>query len=397
MAIYLDHAASTPLLPEVLDAYAEALRTVGNPSSIHGHGQRAKQLLEESRERLAAVLRCDPVEVVFTSGGTEAINAAVKGMFWASRAVDPRRTAIVTPGGEHHATVDTIDWLTRAEDARRVEVQLDADGRVLPASLAAALDGHAGTVALATSIWVNNEVGTIQPVAELGAVAAARGVPLHLDAVAALGHVPVDFGRTGAAAMSVSAHKIGGPVSIGALILARRSAVVPLLHGGGQQRQVRSGTQDVAGAIAFALAAEIVVRRLAEDSARVAELRDRLVAGVLHTIDGATLRGAPIGAERVPGNANLTFAGCDGDSLLFALDVAGISVSTGSACTAGVPEVSHVLLDMGIPEEDARGALRFTLGRETTDADIAAVLSALPTAVERARAAGHSSREPALY
>lgn len=397
MAIYLDHAASTPLLPEVLAAYAEALRTVGNPSSIHGHGQRAKQALEESRERLALVLGCEAVEVVFTSGGTEAINAAIKGLYWAARNADPERTAILIPGGEHHATVDSVDWLVRAEGARRIDIRLDPDGRVLPDRMADALENEGRAVALASMLWTNNEVGTIQSAAEIGALAAGHGIPLHLDAVAALGHVQVNFAATGATAMSVSAHKIGGPVSIGALVLARRGSVVPLLHGGGQQRSVRSGTQDVAGAVAFALAAELAVRRLAEDGERMRVLRDRLVSGVLGSIPGATLRGAVLGPERVPGNANLTFAGCDGDSLLFALDMAGISVSTGSACTAGVPEVSHVLLDMGIPEDEARGALRFTLGRETTDADIDAVLSALPSAVASARAAGHSSRAPALY
>jgi cysteine desulfurase len=385
MPVYLDHAATTPILPEALAAFTDALATVGNPSSIHSAGQRAKMLLEDGRARVAASLDAEPVEVVFTSGGTESVNLAVKGLFWA-RQVDRPRPRIVVAAGEHHATVDTVDWLERHDGAVVDVVPLDARGHVdldgLEARLAAASD-----VALVTFLWANNEVGTIQPVTRIVELAHAAGVPVHADAVAAYGQVPVSFRDSGLDAMSVSAHKIGGPVGIGALVLGRRATVEPLIHGGGQQRQVRSGTQDAPAAIAFGIAAS-------SPHADVRALRDRLVAGVLEAVPTAVLRGDPV--DRLPGNAHFTFPGCEGDSLLFLLDAAGVAVSTGSACQAGVPEASHVLLAMGLSEDEARGALRVTLGHTSTDADVDAFLAALPDAVARASAAGMASRAPAL-
>ncbi|WP_286276473.1 cysteine desulfurase family protein [Naasia aerilata] len=393
MAIYLDHAATTPLRPEVLEGYTEALRVVGNPSSIHAHGQTAKRMLEEARERVAAALGCDPVEVIFTSGGTEAINTAIKGMFWARVAAGaPPR--VLLPGGEHHATLDTVAWLAAHEGAEVLELPVDGRAALPPDVLDGAL---AGGAALVTALWASNEVGTVQPVAELAAVAARHGIPMHADAVAALGQVPVDFRSSGLAALSVSAHKIGGPVGIGALVLGRRAIAEPLVHGGGQQRGIRSGTQDVAGAVAFGIAATLAAEELAATGAELAELRDRLIAGVLGSVPGAVLRGAEPGPNRLPGNAHFTFAGCDGDSLLFLLDMEGFSVSTGPACTAGVSELSHVLLAMGVPVEEARGALRFTLGAGSTAADVDALLQVLPGVVTRARRAGHSDRVPQLH
>ncbi|MCU1437724.1 MAG: cysteine desulfurase NifS [Naasia sp.] len=383
VAVYLDHAATTPLLPEVLEAYTAALAVAGNPASLHAAGRDARRMLEEAREKLAGALGCDPVEVVFTSGGTEAINTALKGIFWArTRAGASAR--IAASGVEHHATLDTLAWLAGREGAEVVDVAVDGDGRILPAALDAAL---AGGAAVATAIWANNEVGTVSDIPALAAVAAFHGVPLHVDAVQALGAVPVDFRGSGAAALSVSAHKIGGPVGVGALIVGRRTAADPLLHGGGQQRGIRSGTQDVAGAVAFALAATLAVERRGAAAARTSALRDRLIRGVLEAIPDAVLRGALAGPERLPGNAHFTFAGCDGDSLLFLLDTAEIAVSTGAACAAGVAELSHVLLAMGVDEAHARGALRFTFGASTTEADVDAVLRALPDAVARARRA----------
>lgn len=393
MVAYLDHAATTPLHPEVLEEYARALAVVGNPSSIHSHGQQAKRMLEEAREQLAEVLGCHAMEIVFTSGGTEAINLAIKGTYWA-RNKNGERPLIVMPAGEHHATLDTVEWLVAAESAELRELPIDSEARVLPDVLQAALAEEGDRVAVATVIWANNEVGTVQPIEELAAVAGRYGVPLHSDAVGALGSVPVDFRASALAAMSVSAHKIGGPVGVGALVLARSASVVPLLHGGGQQRKVRSGTQDVAGAVAFARAARLAADRLSAQTASVTELRDELIRGVRAIAPDAVLRGSI--DDRLPGNAHFTFPGCDGDSLLFLLDTAGVSVSTGSACTAGVSELSHVLLGMGIDEADARGALRMTLGEGSTRADVEAFLTALPDAVARARRAGHSSREPSI-
>jgi len=395
MPVYFDHAATTPMRPEARTAYVDALGLVGNPSSIHSQGQEAKRLLEESREVVAASLGAEPIEVIFTSGGTESINLGVKGLYWA-RQVSAARPVILAPGGEHHATVDAIEWLVRHEGARVVWLPVDAVGRLAPAVLAAALEEHGASVALVTVLWGNNEVGTIQPVAPLAAVARSFGVPVHVDAVAAYGYVPLDFAAVGADALSVSAHKIGGPVGIGALVLARRSLVEPLIHGGNQQR-VRSGTQDVAGAVAFAAAAAAVTRELTQGPVsyptQLAELRDRLIAGVRAAVPGAVLRGDATSEGRLPGNVHFTFPGAQGDSLLFLLDMAGFSVSTGSACQAGVPEVSHVLTAMGVPDDEALGALRFTLGHDTTEADIDALVAALPAAYASAARAGLATRD----
>jgi len=379
VAVYLDHAATTPMLPAAIAAYTEALGVVGNPSSIHSPGQNAKRMLEEARERVASSLGCDPIEVVFTSGGTESVNLAVKGLFWSRSALGKRR--ILVPRGEHHATLDAVEWLERYEGAVVEWLPIDSVGRVDLAALAAAVEAN-DDVALVTLLWANNEVGTIQPVAEV--VRIAGDIPVHADAVAAYRHLPIDFASSGLAALSVSAHKIGGPLGIGALALSRGASVVPLIHGGGQQRDVRSGTQDAPAAIAFAVAAQ---HRLPP----LAELRDRVIDGVRKAVPEALLRGDPV--DRVENNAHFTFPGCEGDSLLFLLDAAGVAVSTGSACQAGIPEPSHVLLGMGLSEDEARGALRITVGHSTTEADVDALLAALPEAYARARKAGLSSRE----
>lgn len=387
MPVYLDHAATTPILPEVLAAFTGALGTVGNPSSIHSQGQNARRLLEESRERVAASLGADPIEVVFTSGGTEAVNLAVKGLFWArnSGSVRPR---ILVPAAEHHATIDAVEWLRRHEGAVVDWIAVDSDGRVSVEAISAAIGPD---VALVTLLAANNEVGTLQPVAEVAAVAASAGIPVHVDAISAYGHVPLDFRGLGVAAMSVSAHKIGGPLGIGALLVGRSASVTPLIHGGGQQRELRSGTQDVPAAVGFGVAAEIAASTAdGAESRRRRVLRDRLIREVRQVVPQAILRGHP--TDRLESNAHFTFPGCEGDSLLFLLDAAGISVSTGSACQAGVARASHVLLAMGLDEADARGALRISIGHSTTDADVDAFLAALPGAVERASRAGLATR-----
>jgi cysteine desulfurase len=386
ISVYLDHAATTPLRPEARDAWLQATDVVGNASSIHGAGQQARRTLEEARERLAAVLECDPIEVVFTSGGTEAVNLAVKGLWWAR--ADPGTDAVVLPDGEHHATLDAVEWLA-VQGAQVRPVALDAVGRIPLAGFASALAG----AALATALVANNEVGTVNDAAALSAAAAEAGTPLHLDAVAAFGHVPVSFrvwrgsapGPTGLTALSVSAHKIGGPAGVGALVVARQASLAPLVHGGGQQRRLRAGTQDVAGATAFAVAAELAAAEREEEARRLSGLRERLVRGIHDTVPGAELLGDPV--QRVPGNAHVLFPGASGETLLFLLDRAGVAASTGSACQAGVPEPSHVVTAMGRTDAEARQVLRLTLGRTTGEDDIATVLAILPEAVERARAA----------
>jgi len=394
VAIYLDHAATSPMRPDVIAAYTTALTVVGNPSSIHSQGQDAKRMLEEARESVARSVGADSVEVTFTSGGTEAINLAIKGLFWArvadSRSSSLSRRRILSTRAEHHATIDALDWLERHEGAVIDWIDVDERGRTDLAALEAALGPD---VALVTTLVANNEVGTIQPVAEIVALAAAHGVPVHADAVSAYGYLPIDFHASGLAALSISAHKIGGPVGIGALIIGRGATVTPLIHGGNQQR-ARSGTQDAAGAVAFGVAARGATSELGAHAERLRGLAERLALGIQSAVPDAVLRGDPV--DRLPGNVHATFPGCEGDSLLFLLDVAGFSVSTGSACQAGVPEASHVLLAMGLTEADARGALRFTLGPDTTESEVDALLAALPTAVTRARAAGYSDRVPTL-
>lgn len=391
MPVYLDHAATTPMRPEAIAAYADAMGIVGNPSSIHSQGQQAKRMLEEAREAVAATLGCDPIEVVFTSGGTESINLAVKGLYWA-RNTGARRPLILVPGGEHHATTDTVEWLERTEGALAQWLDLDAVGRIVPTPVTAPDE-----TALFTFLAVNNEVGTIQPVAELAAPVREAGVPVHVDAVSAYGHLAIDFAALDVDALSVSAHKIGGPVGIGALVLSRSSTVVPLIHGGGQQRQVRSGTQDVAAAVSFAVAAQAAEAERAAESVRLAALRDRLIAGVRSAVPEAVLSGPESASgERVASNIHFVFPGAQGDSLLFLLDMAGLSVSTGSACTAGIPEPSQVLLAMGRSELDARSALRFSLGRTSTESDVDALLAAVPPAYAQAVRAGHAERASRL-
>jgi cysteine desulfurase len=382
MVTYLDHAATMPMLPAVMTAYISALGVVGNPSSIHSQGQNAKRMLEEARETVATSVGADSVEVTFTSGGTEAVNLAIKGLFWARA---PRNRILATRA-EHHATIDALEWLEQHEGAVIDWVPVSDTGVIDLDYLAAALGDD---VALVTTLWANNEVGTLQPVTSIVALAAAHEIPVHADAISAYGYVPVDFRATGLAAMSVSAHKIGGPLGIGALVIARSATVTPLLHGGSQQR-ARSGTMDVAGSVAFGAAASIIE----PDQSRLCALRDRLIEGVRAAVPSAILRGDPV--DRLPGNAHFTFPGCEGDSLLFLLDAAGFSVSTGSACQAGVPEASHVLLAMGLDEPAARGALRITLGHSSTAAEVDAFVAALPAAVARARSAGYADRDPHL-
>jgi cysteine desulfurase len=373
---YFDHAATSPMPAAVREAYVEALGLVGNPSSIHGHGQAARDQLETGREQVAASLGVEPIEVVFTGGGTEAVNLAIKGTFW-SRA--PRRR-ILTTRAEHHATLDAVDWLVRHEGAIVDWIDVDAVGRLSLDSLAQALARDPEDIALVTALWANNEVGTLQPIVDIARLAHADGVPVHLDAIAAYGSVPIDVHAVGADLVSVSAHKIGGPVGIGALVVGRTATVEPLIHGGNQQR-ARSGTQDAAGAVAFGVAASAP-----HDLSALAALRDRLIAGLL-ALPGVVLRGDPDPAGRLPGNVHATFTGCDGDALLYLLDREGFSVSTGSACQAGVAEVSHVLAAMGVPVDEARGALRFTLGADTTRDAIDALLAVLPGVVDQARSA----------
>jgi cysteine desulfurase len=390
---YLDHAATTPMVPEVAAVLTEQLGRPGNPSSLHGSGRAARRVVEESRETIARALGSRPGDVVFTSGGTEADNLAVRGIFEARRAADPRRTRILVPAIEHHAVLDTVEWLAAHDGARVDFVAVDAVGRLRVDDLRRRLEDGPDDVALVSCMWANNEVGTVQPVAEIVAAAHAYDIPVHSDAVQAVGQLPVDFDVTGLDAMTVTAHKLGGPVGVGALVVRREVDVAPLLHGGGQERQIRSGTLATAAIAAFAAAVDLAVRRQPEQADRLEALRADLVRRARDVVPGLVVNGDPEPGpdHRLPGLAHLGFPGCEGDSLLMLLDAQGVECSTGSACTAGVPQASHVLLAMGHDEARARGSLRFSLGHSSTPDDVDAVIDALPAAYERAKAAGLTS------
>jgi cysteine desulfurase len=387
---YLDHAATTPMLPAAIEAMTAQMNVVGNASSLHAAGRQARRVVEESRETIAGALGARPSEVLFTSGGTESDNLAVKGTYWARRDADPRRVRLLVSAVEHHAVLDCVDFLVAHEGAKVTWLEVDEAGRVHPETVRSAIECDPESVALVSVMWANNEVGTVQPIREIAAIAAEHGIPMHTDAVQAVGQVPVDFAASGADLMSITGHKVGGPVGIGALVARRDARLVPLSHGGGQERQLRSGTLDVAAIRGLAVAVEHTVGRLGQEAPRLVELRDALVAGALATGVGMSMSGdyePGDGTRRLPGNAHLLVPDCDGDSLLYLLDAAGIECSTGSACQAGVPQPSHVLLAMGVPERAARGALRLTLGHTSTRADVDAVLAALPAAIDRARRA----------
>ena len=384
MDAYLDHAATTAMRPAAIAAVTEQLARVGNPSSLHGAGRQARRVVEESRERIAEALGARPSEVVFTSGGTEADNLAVKGFFWAMR-----RPVLVTSAVEHHAVLDPAHWLQRRQGARHVLLGVDGYGTVHPEQLTSALSEHHDQVAVVSVQYANNEVGTLQPIPELAAAADRANVPFHTDAVQALGQVPVDVGELFAAgvhAITISGHKIGGPLGVGALLLRRETTPDPLLHGGGQERDVRSGTLDAPAIAGFAAAVAEAAAEQQKAAVRLAELRDLLIHGVLERVPDARIGGDP--ERRLPGNAHLAFPGCEGDALLLLLDSQRIACSTGSACSAGVSQPSHVLLAMGYDPNLARGALRFSLGHTSTRAEVDRVLEVIGAAVERARDAG---------
>jgi cysteine desulfurase len=391
--VYLDHAATTPMLPEAIDAVTAQLGLLGNPSSQHAAGRRARRVVEEARESLAQALGARPSEVVFTGGGTESDNLAVKGLYWARRQDDDRRRRLLVSAVEHHAVHDSAIWLAEHGGAELEWLPVDRAGRVDPATLAAAIERDPGSVALVSVMWANNEVGTVQPVAALAEIAHRHDIPIHSDAVQAVGQLPVDFAASGLDAMTVTGHKVGGPVGVGALLLGRGLTPTPVQHGGGQERDVRSGTLDTAGIAGFAAAVAHAVSRQPERAEVLAKLRDDLVAAVLAAVPDAVYNGDPRSSpeHRLPGNAHLSFPGCEGDSLLMLLDARGVECSTGSACSAGVSQPSHVLLAMGADPERARGSLRFSLGHTSTAEDVAVLADLIGPVVERARKAGLTS------
>ena len=371
------------MLPEAVAAVTAALTATGNASSLHASGRRARRSVEESRESLAASLGARPSEIVFAGSGTESDNLAIKGLWLARQQADPARRRILASAVEHHAVLDSVEYLVAQAGATVTWLEVDKLGRVHPDVLRAALGDD---VALVTVMWANNEVGTVQPIQALAELTHEFGVPFHTDAVQAVGQLPVDFAASGVDALTMTGHKVGGPLGAGALLLGRDVACVPLLHGGGQERDVRSGTLDLPGVVGLATAAQLAVARQPETAARLSALRDDLIARVRLALPDAVLNGDDL--DRLPGNAHFSFPGCEGDSLLLLLDARGVEVSTGSACSAGVARPSHVLLAMGAEQDNARASLRFSLGHTSTSADVDALLDALPAVVERARRAG---------
>lgn len=413
--VYLDHAATTAIRPVALEAFTASSLSLGNQSSLHQSGRAAKLRVETAREALADAVGAHPSEVIFTSGGTEADNLALKGLYWARRDAARLDAAggqgvrschrIVLTGLEHHAILDTATWLETHEGAELDVVPVHPDGLVDLGAWREALSRDPGSIAVATLMWVNNEIGTVQPIAEAAAIAAEYGVPFHTDAVQALGAVPVHFQASGATTLAVTGHKIGAPVGVGALLVRREATLTPVLHGGGQERDIRSGTIPAALIEAFAAAATQAHARLPAERDRLGALRDRLIEGIRELLPEARLAGpedldpqsgerVPPGSRRSPGNIHFIFPGCEGDSILFGLDMVGVEASTGSACSAGVPRPSHVLLALGVGEEEARSVQRFSLGHTSTAADVEQVLAVLPqvyASARRAGMAGHTS------
>lgn len=382
---YLDHAATTPMFDSARMAYFEELSRVGNPSALHRSGRLARSIVEDARERIASVLGAHPTEVIWTSGGTEANNLAIKGLYWARRGADSRRNRVIVTAIEHHAGLDPAHWLAAEHGAHVVELPVDSNGIVDVEALRAEVAAHVDEIALISVMWANNEVGAIQPIREVVNIATEHDIPVHSDAVQAVGHIPVDFRATGLASMAVSAHKFGGPVGVGALVARRDLTMTPLTHGGGQERKVRSGTLNSAGFHAASLAAEEAAGTLADEALRLRKFQRDLIARVQQSIPGASLSGPEPGDARLPGNVHFVFPGSAAEAMMFVLDSHGVEASNGSACSAGVTQASHVLMAMGRSERDAGSTMRFSFGHTTTQEDIDALMAVLPEAVERAR------------
>jgi cysteine desulfurase len=390
MPVYLDHAATTPIRPSVLARYTEALAQVGNPASVHSFGQSSRQLLEEAREQIAQSLNCDRNEVIFTSGGTESDNLAVKGLYWQRHAENQNRTLIISSSAEHAAVLDSVNWLVAEQGAEAYFVKMDQDGVLDLEDLERVLLERADDVALISLMWANNEIGVVHPIKKITELAARHQIPVHSDAIAALGHIPVQFKDSGLSAMTITGHKLGSPVGVGALILSRTQKITPVVHGGGQERNLRSGTADAAAANAFALAVRESVMEQEALASLHAKLSEKLIAGV-KTV-AADVKVSSENVERLANNVHFRFPGCLGDSLLFLMDVNGVSISTGSACAAGVSSPSHVVLSLGADADEAMGTMRITFGHNSTDSDVDAFLEAFPKAYEGAKKAGLTRR-----
>ena len=384
--VYLDNAATTPISEVALQAFIEQSRQIGNASSLHTYGRTVRKEVEEAREKIAGLIGCHASEIIFTGSGTESNNLAIKGAFWHRNKDGIARNVIVISAFEHHAVLDPAQWLEDFEGAEVVKVPVSRDGYIDFAALETVIHERHDEIALISIMHANNEIGTIQPIERITSLAREFDIPVHSDAVQSLGKVTVTFKELGLFAMTISAHKVGGPVGVGALVLRKGVDITPILHGGGQERDIRSGTLNSAGIVAFAVAVQSAIRDLDVNAEKVRALRAKLIIAIQNEINDATLNGVFDGAT-LPGIANISFPRTESDSLLLLFDAEGIACSTGSACSAGVQEASHVLMAMGLSDKEARSSLRFSLGTSNTDTDIEYLQTCIKRVIDRARAA----------
>ena len=384
--VYLDNAATTPISEVALQAFIEQSRQLGNPSSLHTYGRKVRKDVEEAREKLAGLIGCHSSEIIFTGSGTEANNLAIKGAYWHRNQGGKQRNVIVISAFEHHAVLDPARWLEDFEGAELVEIPVTLEGFVNLSELRNVVLERHDEIALISIMHSNNEVGTVQSMDDISKIAQEFKIPLHTDAVQSLGKVPLSFKELELFAMTISAHKVGGPIGVGALILQKGIDITPILHGGGQERDIRSGTLNAAGIIAFVAATQSAMRDLESNAVKISGLRKKLVAAIQSEISDATLNGVLEGAT-LPGIANISFPNTESDALLLLFDAEGIACSTGSACSAGVQEASHVLMAMGLSEKEARSSLRFSLGTGNSDSDIEYLQTCIKRVIDRARAA----------
>ena len=384
--VYFDNAATTPISEVALQAFIEQSRLVGNASSLHTYGRDVRKAVEEARERIAGLIDSHASEIIFTGSGTEANNLALKGAFWHRNKDGVARNVIVVSAFEHHAVLDPARWLEDFEGAEVIHVPVTREGFISLEALEEIVRERHDEIALISIMHSNNEVGTLQPISQVVAIADEFAIPVHSDAVQSLGKVPLSFKELGLYAMTISAHKVGGPIGVGALVLRKGVDITPILHGGGQERDIRSGTLNSAGIVAFSAAVQSAIRDLDTNAAKIRNLRTKLISALQSEVSDVKLNGVLEG-ETLPGIANISFPRTESDSLLLLFDAEGIACSTGSACSAGVQEASHVLMAMGLDEKEARSSLRFSLGTANTDTDIEYLQTCIKRVIDRARAA----------
>ena len=387
--VYFDNAATTPISGVALAAYEAQIRKTGNPSSLHGFGREVRKDLESARESLASIIGSHSSEIVFTGSGTEADNLAIKGIFWHRKRENSKRNVIVISAFEHHAVLDPTRWLADNDGAEVIEIPVSKTGIIDLDFLASLVRTRGDEISLISVMHINNEIGTIQPIREVVDIADEKMIPVHTDAVQSLGKVEISFAQLGVFAMTISAHKVGGPVGVGALILRKGIEITPLLHGGGQERDIRSGTFNAPGIVSFVAATQAAERDREKNSAHVKKLRDAFLQSLRESVPDFWINGE--NDSHIPAITNIGFPGTESDSLLLLFDSEGIACSTGSACSAGVQQPSHVLLALGLSEKEARSSLRFSFGPQNSMSDIEYFATCIPRVIERARAAYKAS------